>query len=407
MTSTISDPASQTGVPITTEAHAADILTRIEQVLDRQGKSVPLHEPRFAGREWEYLKDCIDTGWVSYAGSYVTRFETALAETSGVRHAIAVANGTVALQIALELAGVRRGDEVIIPDLTFVASANAVSHCGGIPHLADSEEASLGLDPDKLDRHLRDVAEVKGGDCINRRSGRRIGAVMPMHTFGHPVDLDRLVEVAARWRLPLVEDAAESIGSTYKGRPVGGHGLLAGLSFNGNKIVTTGGGGAILTNDDVLAKRAKHLTTTAKLAHRWEFVHDEVGYNFRLPNLNAAVGLAQIEQLSGFLAAKRALAGRYRQSFQGCNAASIFQDQPYAESNYWLVTLVLEPGLAGLRDTLLAMTNDAGVMTRPIWRLMHRLPMYADCPRMDVSTAESLEARIINVPSSVKHGLAD
>lgn len=387
-------------------AHVADIVARIERVLDRDGAPVALHEPRFAGNEKRYLADCIDTGWVSYAGPYVARFEAALAATCGVRHAIAVANGTVALEMALRLAGVERGDEVIIPDLTFVASANAVAHCGAIPHLADSGEASLGLDPDKLARHLDAIAETSGGACCNRLTGRRIAAVMPMHTFGHPVDMDTLAEVAARWRLAIVEDAAESLGSTYRGAPVGRHGRLAAVSFNGNKIVTTGGGGAILTDDDGLARRARHITTTAKLPHRWEFVHDEVGYNFRLPSINAAVGLAQIEQLPEFLAAKRRLAARYRAAFAGCNAARIHDDQPWACSNAWLVPLLLQPDLAHLRDPLLTATNDNGIMTRPAWRLMHRLPMFAACPRMDVSVAEGLEARLISLPSSVKHGLA-
>lgn len=390
----------------TDDANVADIVGRIERVLDRDGRAAALHEPRFAGNEKAYLADCIDTGWVSYAGRYVNRFEEALAEVCGVGHAIAVANGTVALQLALMLAGVGRDDEVIVPDLTFVASANAVSHCGAIPHLADSEERTLGLDAAKLDRHLGEVAVTRDGACFNRRTGRRIAAVMPMHVFGHPVDLDTLADVATRWRLPVVEDAAESLGSTYKGGPVGRHGLLAAVSFNGNKIVTTGGGGAILTSDATLARQARHLTTTAKVAHRWEFVHDAVGYNFRLPNLNAAVGLAQLEQLPGFLAAKRGLAARYRAAFAGCNAARIFEDQPWAGGNQWLVPLLLQPSLAHLRDRLLEATNDNGIMTRPVWRLMHRLPMYAGCPRMDVSVAESLEGRIVSLPSSVKHGLA-
>lgn len=399
-------PGSSCGELAAGAADVADIVARIERVLGRGGAPVALHEPRFAGNEKRYLVDCIDTGWVSYAGQYVTRFEEALAAASGVRHAIAMASGTVALQVALELAGVRRGDEVIIPALTFVASANAVMHCGGLPHLADSDETSLGLDPKKLDAHLADVAETTADGCRNRLTGRRIAAVMPMHTFGHPVDLDALTEVAARWRLPIVEDAAESLGSLYKGAPVGRHGLLAALSFNGNKIVTTGGGGAILTSDDALARRARHITTTAKLPHRWEFVHDEVGYNFRMPNLNAAVGLGQLEQLTGFLDAKRALASRYAAEFAGCNAARIHGDQPWATGNAWLVPLVLQPGLAHLREPLLEATNDNGIMTRPVWRLMHRLPMYAGVPRMDLSTAESLEMRIVSLPSSVKHGLA-
>lgn len=388
------------------DAVASDILARLEGVLARDGEAAALHEPLFAGHEREYLVDCIDTGWVSYAGSYVTRFEQMLAEACGVRHAIAVASGTVALQMALMLAGVRRDDEVIVPDLTFVASPNAACHCGAVPHFADSDEASLGLDPLKLDAHLREVAEIRSGACVNRRTGRRIAALMPMHTFGHPSDLDALADLAARWHMPLVEDAAESLGSTYKGSPVGGRGLLSALSFNGNKIVTTGGGGAILTNDDTLSRRAKHLTTTAKLPHRWEFEHDEVGYNFRLPNVNAAIGVAQLEQLDGFLAAKRALAARYQSAFADCAAARIFVDQPHVESNYWLVSLVLAPQSAHLRDALLAATNDSGIMTRPVWRLMHRLPMFANCPRDDVSTAETLEQRIINLPSSVKLGRA-
>lgn len=391
----------------TDDAVLADVVARVEAVLARDGKGVVLHEPLFAGRERDYLIDCIDTGWVSYAGSYVTRFEQMLAEACRVRYAIAVASGTVALQMALLLAGVRRDDEVIVPDLTFVASANAACHCGAVPHFADSDEGTLGLDAQKLDAHLREVAEIRAGACVNRRTGRRIAALMPMHTFGHPSDLDALADLAARWHIPLIEDAAESLGSMYKGRPVGGRGLLSALSFNGNKIVTTGGGGAILTSDATLAQRAKHLTTTAKLAHHWEFVHDEVGYNFRLPNVNAAIGVAQLEQLDGFLASKHALAARYQRAFADCRAAHIFTDQPHVKSNYWLVSLVLAPEAAHLRDALLAATNDRGIMTRPVWRLMHRLPMFADCPRGDVSTAEALEQRIINLPSSVKLGRAD
>ena len=368
---------------------------------------IGLHEPCFAGNEWGYVKECLDTGWVSSVGKFVDRFEEQLAEYTGVRKAIAVVNGTAALHVCLLLAGVEQGDEVLMPALTFIATANAVSYCGAVPHFVDSEEATLGLDPGRLGAYLEDIAEIRSGHCFNKNTGRRIQAVVPMHAFGHPVDLDPLMEVCRRFRLELVEDAAESLGSFYKGRHTGNWGRSAAISFNGNKLVTTGGGGAILTNDEELGRLAKHLTTTAKVPHRWNFCHDMIGFNYRMPNINAALGCAQLEQLEGFLEKKRLLAGRYRDALAGLEGVRFFEEQDFVRSNYWLNVLLLDEENADRRDALLAQTNDGGVMTRPAWMLMHKLAMFEKCPRMDLSVAESLEKRIINIPSSAFLGDGD
>jgi perosamine synthetase len=381
------------------------ILRAFRNVLPADKGRIGLHEPCFAGNEWSYVKDCLDTGWVSSVGSYVDRFERELAEFTGVKCAVAVVNGTAALHASLLLAGVRPGDEVIIPTLTFVATANAVAYCSAVPHFADSNEATLGIDSEKLAEHLSTTAEIRGGSCISRHTGRPIRAVVPMHTFGHPVDLDPLVELCNRWNLVLVEDAAESLGSYYKGKHTGNFGRLAALSFNGNKVLTTGGGGAILTNDESLGKMAKHLTTTAKVPHRWEFFHDATGYNYRLPNINAALGCAQLEQLPRFLEQKRDLAILYRDAFQEVHGVRFFTEQPFATSNYWLNTLILAPPFAGARDDVLEMTNNNGIMTRPAWTPMHRLSMYCNCPRMDLSGAEDIERRLVNIPSSPELGV--
>ena len=361
---------------------------------------VPLHEPRFQGNEQRYVQDCIESTFVSSVGAYVDRFERELAEYSGARRAVAVVNGTAALQVALQLAGVRAGDEVIVPALTFVATANAVHYLGAMPHFADSSEETLGLDPDALRDWLEHTAERTADGIRNRHTGRPIRAVVPMHTFGHPCDMDGLMAVAHDYGLALVEDAAESLGSRYHGRHTGTFGLLGALSFNGNKVITTGGGGAILTDDERLADHAKHLTTTAKQPHRWEYVHDEIGYNFRMPNLNAALGCAQLEQLPDFLAAKRRLADRYMEAFAGIEDAHLVREPEGSESNYWFQTLLLDEGEAAQRDRVLEATNEAGLMTRPAWALMHRLAPYWDCPRAPAPVAESLAQRIINLPSS-------
>jgi aminotransferase in exopolysaccharide biosynthesis len=365
---------------------------------------VVLHEPRFAGNEWIYLKECLDSTFVSSVGTFVDRFEAEIAAYTGAKHAIAVVNGTAALHIALKLAGVQSGDEVLVPALTFVATANAVTYCGAVPHFVDSEERTLGVDPTKLRHYLEHETELRNGLCCNRRTGQIIRALVPMHTFGHPVDLDGVLAVARDFGLALVEDAAESLGSFYHGQHTGTFGLLGTLSFNGNKTITTGGGGAILTNDTELARHAKHLTTTAKLSHRWEYGHDEVGYNYRLPNLNAALGCAQLEQLQCMLADKRRLFHRYQTAVDGLHNVRLMREPDGCRSNYWLQAILLDRSATAQRDAILTATNDAGLITRPVWTLMHRMQHFVDCPRMSLDQAESIEGRLINIPSSARFG---
>ena len=376
------------------------IIKTLNTVLVDAKRPIALHEPSFSGNEWGYVKDCLDTGWVSSLGKYVDKFEAMLVKFTGVKRAVVVVNGTAALHICLKLVGVEPGDEILIPALTFVATANAVTYCGAIPHFVDSEEKTLGLDPKKLSDYLHDIAETRVDGCINKKTGRRIKAVMPMHTFGHPVDMDPLVELSYRYKVELIEDAAESLGSFYKGRHTGNLGKVAALSFNGNKTITTGGGGAILTNDEELGKLAKHLTTTARVPHKWKIEHDQIGYNYRLPNINAALGCAQLEQLPVFLEKKRKLAGKYSDAFSNIEGVQFFDEADFAQSNYWLNALLVHTNDLISRDKLVQLTNAAGIGTRPPWVLMHKLPMFADCPRMDPIVAENLEKRIINLPSS-------
>lgn len=359
-----------------------------------------LHEPTFAGNEWDYVKECIDTGWVSTAGSYVSRFEEMLTEFTGVSHAIATSNGTSALHTCLLLADVEPGDEVIVPSLTFVATANAITYCGGIPHFADIDEDTLGLDPRKLAEYLNEISVQRDDGCYNQKTGRRIRTLVCMHTFGHPVDLDGILEVCKNHNLTLIEDAAESLGSYFKGQHTGNFGCLAALSFNGNKTITTGGGGAILTNDPALAIKAKHLTTTAKVPHRWEYVHDMVGFNYRMPNINAALGCAQIEQLPGFLHLKRRLAMAYSVAFKSIDGIVFFEEPANCISNYWLNVLLLNRTQAIQKKKILEHLNKAGFMSRPAWTPMHQLIMYKDCPRMDLSVTIDICSRLINIPSS-------
>lgn len=381
------------------------VLAAVRTALPGADLPAPLHAPEFRGREWEYVKDCLDTGWVSSVGAYVDRIERDLESFTGIAHAVAVSNGTAALDVCFRLAGVESGDEVLTPTLSFVATANAITYRGATPHFVDSEQRTLGVDPIRLETHLQTVAKIDGGTCINTRTGRPIRALAIMHVFGHPADVDGLAEVAARWNLVLVEDAAEALGSRWNGRHMGGFGRLAALSFNGNKIVTTGGGGAVLTDDPALAKRAKHLTTTARVPHRWAFDHDEIGWNYRMPNLNAALGCAQLERLPDMMARKAELADRYARAFEGLAGARLLTSREGATVNHWLNALILDRPDPVARDSLLETLNAAGYQARPLWTLMHRLPMYAGCPRDDLPVAEALENRVINLPSSA--ALAD
>ncbi len=363
-------------------------------------ESAVLHEPTFKGNEWVYLKECLDSTFVSSVGKFVDRFEDDLAKFTGAKHAVAVVNGTAALHIALKLAGVLQNDEVLVPALSFVATANAVSYCGATPHFVDSEMSTLGVDANKLRKYLSEITEQHGGQCINRMSRQVIRALLPMHTFGHPVDIDGLLAIAHDFNIVLIEDAAESLGSYYHGQHTGTFGLMGALSFNGNKTITTGGGGAILTNNTELARYAKHITTTAKLPHAWDYRHDEIGYNYRMPNLNAALGCAQLEKLPIMIASKRKLYERYKASFASIKGVNLFREPDRCLSNYWLQTLLLDIDQAGQRDSILAATNKAGLMTRPAWILMHELTPFKDCPRMNLEVANGLSHRIINIPSS-------
>ncbi|WP_312906094.1 LegC family aminotransferase [Sphingobacterium multivorum] len=362
-------------------------------------KFIPLHEPRFRGNEKKYVLDTIDSTFVSSVGAYVDQFEQMMQEFTQTSKAIAVVNGTSSLQVALRLAGVKAGDEVITQALTFIATANAIMYNQGVPVFIDVDLDTMGLSPKAVETFLEEYGEIREDGCYNRSTGRKIAACMPMHTFGFPVHLDELLAVCKKWRIPLVEDAAESLGSLYKGRHTGSIGLISGFSFNGNKTVTSGGGGAIVTNDLELGKHAKYLTTTAKRPHPYEFFHDELGYNFRMPNLNAALACAQLEELPGFLEDKRNLAAAYADFFRGVGI-KFREELPESRANYWLMCVELEDKAE--RENFLKLTNEAGVMTRPIWNLMHRLPMYANFQRDEQKNAEFLEERIVNVPSSVR-----
>ncbi len=376
------------------------ILEILQQTLSVEDKFVSLHEPNFSGNEWLYVRECIDTGWVSSVGKFVDRFERDLAEFTGAKYAIGVVNGTAALHISYLLAGVVAGDEVLVPTLTFVGTVNPIAYIGAIPHFIDAEEHSLGLDPQVLDKYLNEITRREGGVCVNKRTGRPIRALCVMHTLGHPVDIDLIDEICKKYHIILIEDAAEALGSYYKNVHVGHRGLMGALSFNGNKIITTGGGGAILTNNDELAKRAKHLTTTAKHPHQWLFEHDQVGYNYRLPNINAALGCAQLEQLPQFLDAKRLLTKQYQNAFEKVKGIRFITEPEYAKSNYWLNALLLDESNVSYRDSLLESLGKHNIMTRPLWNLQHTLPMYKDCPRMPITVAENLQKRLIKIPSS-------
>lgn len=369
---------------------------------------VPLHAATFSGNEKKYLNECIDTTFVSSVGEFVNRFEREMAAYTGAARAVVCVSGTNGLHMALMLVGVAQGDEVITQPLTFIATANAISYCGAHPVFVDVDRDTMGLSPTKMAAWLETHAEVRNEQCYNKGTGRRIKACVPMHTFGHPVHLDELVALCREWYIELVEDAAESIGSYYKGRHTGTFGRVGVLSFNGNKTITTGGGGMLLFNEEnvELGERAKHLTTQAKVPHRWEFVHDAIGYNYRMPNINAALGCAQLECLPSYVESKRKVAEEYAAYFskpevlEQDGGIEFFNEPANTRSNYWLNAVILPNQEAQIE--FLTQTNDAGVMTRPIWELMNRLPMFSNAECGDLSTAEWLTARVVNIPSSVK-----
>ncbi len=359
---------------------------------------IALHEPQFIGNEKKYLIECIDSTYVSSVGKFVDLFEKKIADYTGSKYAIACVNGTAALHIALILSGVKNNDEVITQPLTFIATANAIAYTGAKPVFIDVDRETMGLSPDKLKDFLENKTIIKNNKCFNTESGRYIKACIPMHTFGHPSKIDEINDLCNKHNIDLIEDAAESLGSFYKGKHTGSYGKIGTLSFNGNKTITTGGGGMILTNDKYLAKKAKHLTTQAKVPHKWEFVHDSVAYNYRLPNINAALGCAQLEQLPGYITSKRKLAEVYKHFFKDTNI-TFFIEPNNSISNYWLNTIILKD--KNERDNFLKYTNESGIMTRPVWELMNRLQMFKDAQVENIENAEWLADRIVNIPSSV------
>ena len=364
-------------------------------------RSVPLHEPLFIGNEWQYLKECLDSTFVSSVGGFVDRFESELAAYTKSKYAVAFVTGTAALHIALKLAGVATDDEVLVPAITFVATANAVTYCGAVPHFVATEGESFGIDATVLREYLKENTERRNNSCVNRNTGRRIKVLLPMHTFGHPSDIDSLLAVAHDFNLALIEDAAESIGSTYRGQHTGTFGLMGILSFNGNKTISTGGGGALLTDNKDIATKARHLGSTAKIPHAWEYKHDDIGYNYRMPGLNAALGCAQLEQLPGILDAKRQLFDRYDKAFSSVSGVRLIREPKNCCSNYWLQTLEILTDSLEERDQILQTTNDVGYMTRPVWIPLHQLGQFVNSPKMDLAYTEQLAQRLVNIPSSV------
>ncbi|MFK7946517.1 MAG: LegC family aminotransferase [Saprospiraceae bacterium] len=376
------------------------IIEFIRKTYETPKDNIYLHEPRFIGNEKAYLIDAIDSTFVSSVGAYVNRFEKMMTEITGAKYAIAVVNGTASLHIALKLAGVQQGDEVLSQPLTFIATANAISYEKAIPHFIDVDEDTLGMSPIALKKRLEAIAEVKDGQCFNKETGNKIAACVPMHTFGLSLRIDEIVDICNQYCIPVVEDAAESLGSYYKEKHTGTFGLLGTFSFNGNKTVTCGGGGAIITNDEALAKRAKHITTTAKIPHRWEYAHDEIGYNYRMPNLNAALACAQLEQLDSYIQNKRETAKKYHQFFEKLEGINSLKELENSFSNYWLNAIRFSS--KDERNNFLEYSNDNGIMTRPIWKLMNKLDMFKNCPKGNLSVSNALEDTIVNIPSSVK-----
>lgn len=377
----------------------SQIISFIKDVYKTDG-FVPLSVPQFIGNEKKYLEECIDTTFVSSVGKFVDRFEEMVAEYTGAKKAVVCVSGTNALHMAMMLVGVERDDEVLTQALTFIATCNAISYIGAHPVFIDVDKDTMGLSPKAVKAWLEANAEIKDGTCYNKTTGRRIKACVPMHTFGHPVHLDELLDVCKEWHIELVEDAAESLGSFYKGKHTGTFGKVGAISFNGNKTITTGGGGMLLFMDEKLGEFAKHLTTQAKVPHRWEFVHDHIGYNYRMPNINAALGCAQMEHLEEFVLNKRDTATQYMEFFKNMEGIEFFAEPADCRSNYWLNAVVLKDKQAQLE--FLQQTNDNGVMTRPIWEIMTRLPMFEHCQNDGLQNTIWFADRVVNIPSSVR-----
>ncbi|MEN9608601.1 MAG: hypothetical protein RLZZ06_532 [Actinomycetota bacterium] len=377
----------------------ADFVARIRSVVGESSTPIGLHEPEVGELEKQYLADCIDSTFVSSVGAFIPEFEQGIAKFTGAKYAVAASNGTSALHIALYVVGVEAGDEVIVPSLSFVATANAVAHAGAVPHFIDSELTTMGMSPEKLRERLEQM-ERRDGQVYNPVTGARIAAISPMHTLGHPVRIKEIVAIADEYGIPVVEDAAESLGSFVDGKHTGTFGKTGMISFNGNKIITTGGGGVILTDDEAIAKRAKHITTTAKLPHKWEFEHDELAWNYRMTNLTAALGMAQLTKLDGFLDEKRVIAARYAEAFADFKGAKFVFEPEGTSSNYWLCAVQLDEPSLEVRDQLLQACHDAGILARPMWNLLHTQRMYQDAPAADLETATALHASLICLPST-------
>ena len=377
----------------------SQIISYIKDIYGTEG-FVPLSVPQFIGNEKKYLEECIDTTFVSSVGKFVDRFEEMVAEYTGAKKAVVCVSGTNALHMAMMLVGVERDDEVLTQALTFIATCNAISYIGAHPVFIDVDKDTMGLSPKAVKNWLEANAEIKEGACYNKTTGRRIKACVPMHTFGHPVHLDELVKVCKEWHIELVEDAAESLGSFYKGKHTGTFGKVGAISFNGNKTITTGGGGMLLFMDEKLGEFAKHLTTQAKVPHRWEFVHDHIGYNYRMPNINAALGCAQMEYLEEFVLNKRETAAQYAEFFKNTNDVEFFTEPTDCRSNYWLNAVIMKDKQSQLE--FLQQSNDNGVMTRPIWELMNRLPMFEHCQNDGLENTIWFADRVVNIPSSVR-----
>lgn len=371
----------------------------IREYYDQETGLIPLHSPIFKGNEKKYVLDAIDSTFVSSVGSYVDKLEVEICDYTGSDYAVAIVNGTSALHLSLLLAGVCEGDEVITQPLSFVATSNAISYCKAIPHFVDVDKETLGLSPSILKNYLKQIAHVKNGCCYNLKTGNKISACVPMHTFGLPMYIDEIVEICNQYNINVVEDAAESLGTFYKNKHTGTFGLLGVFSFNGNKIVTAGGGGAIVTNDEKLAKKAKYLSTQAKISHKWEYSHNKIGFNYRMPNINAALLCAQIENLEFFVKNKRFLSDLYCNFFSEFDDITLYRELDEARANYWLNCILLKNEYE--KDLFLKTTNDQAIMTRPIWKLLNKLEMYKDCPSTELTNANWLEKRLVNIPSSV------